>query len=363
MKIGIDGRLINGSGIGTYISNLIKQYEKKNIDVNVYCKEDQSQKMITEFGVNTEILDANIYGLKEQMKAIKAIADTEHDIIHWPHYNIPLLYKGPLVVTIHDIIHLKFPEFLPNKAAYYYAYFMFRQVIQKANRIIVDSRNTKLDLLETFKVEKSKIQVIYLGVDDLFKNIQINTKDIDRIKYKYKIHKPYILYIGNVRAHKNIDRLIKSYKKLRQMTNKYKLVIIGEEHKNLKNVDMDNEILMLGYVDRKDLSILYAAASLFVFPSLYEGFGLPPLEAMASGTPVITSNVSSLPEVVGDAAIQINPYDIDQLTMSMYNVLVNEELSKKLVDKGFQRIKLFDWKKTANETLKVYEQVLREIHK
>ncbi|WP_273222498.1 glycosyltransferase family 4 protein [Geosporobacter ferrireducens] len=355
IRVSLDGRHIKGSGIGTYTENLISQYKQHGVDVSVYCKKDQVQ-YFSSINVKTSMLDARIYGIKEQYEMIKIIKRKKQDILHWPHYNIPLMYKGPLVVTIHDIIHLKFPQFLPNKAAYHYAYFMIDQAVKKADKIITDSNNTKLDLIERFKVQEEKIEVIYIGVSKDFKKDKM--KEID-IKRQYGIGKPYILYIGNVRAHKNIKGLIRAYKKFRDVCKAYELIIVGEEHNNLKDIEIDDDIRMLGYVEDRDLPNLYGGASLFVFPSLYEGFGLPPLEAMACGTPVITSNTSSLPEVVGDAAITINPYNTDEIAKAMYDVLINHKLAQSLIRKGYDRVKQFDWSTTAEKTLKIYEEVLR----
>lgn len=361
MRIGIDGRHINGSGIGTYVLNLIKEFQNKNVDINVYCKSNQINNFL-DFSIKTTRFDCNIYSIKEQVESIITINGKNHDLLHWPHYNIPLGYNAPLVTTIHDIIHLKFPQFLPNKAAYYYAYFMISQALRKSKKIITVSNHTKQDLLKTFKVNEDKITVIYNGVSKEFNNC-IDHDLIKKVKKEYNIEKPYILFIGNVRAHKNILRLIRAFKGLKSVCSGYKLVIIGEEHKNLKGLEVDKDILLLGYVENQKLPAFYAGASLFVFPTLYEGFGLPPLEAMACGTPVITSNISSLPEVVGDAAIKVNPYSVEEIVKAMYSVLTNKEISRKLVYRGLERVKLFCWEKTANQTLNVYKEVLRGVNK
>jgi glycosyltransferase involved in cell wall biosynthesis len=233
----------------------------------------------------------------------------------------------------------------------------------KADKIITVSQNTKDDLVEMFNYNPKKIKVIYNGVDNSYKIID-NKKLISEIKDKYDTGKDFLLYVGNIKPHKNIPVLLKA---LSNIDKQNKLVIVGKRDKAYDEIfdiidqnNLEDRIIFTGFVPDKDLILLYNAATLFVYPSLYEGFGLPPLEAMACGTPVITSNVSSLPEVVGYAAITVDPYNINGLAEEINKVLGNEVLQKAMIKKGIERAKEFTWEKTARETIRVYEEVLNQ---
>lgn len=219
-----------------------------------------------------------------------------------------------------------------------------------------------MDIIRYFKIPENKIKVIYLGVDEDYK--PLSETEIRKVRQKYHLNYPFILYVGSLISHKNIPTLIKAFYKLKKYGLPHKLVITGKRGWKYKNIfeiisklNLQKDVVFTGYVQREDLPALYNAADLFVYPSLYEGFGLPPLEAMACGTPVITSNTSSLPEVVGNAGIMVDPYDIDGLAKAMYEVLTNEGLRAELRKRGLERAKMFSWKKTAEETLNVYKGI------
>ena len=185
------------------------------------------------------------------------------------------------------------------------------------------------------------------------------------MKRKYSFDFPFILYVGALTKRKNIPALINAYYHLKKERMEHKLVIVGkttlgsdEILETVKEMQLQNEVLFPGYVPDEDLPAMYNAAALFVFPSLFEGFGFPPLEAMACGTPVISSNTTSLPEIVGDAGIMVSPNDITELTRAMYEVLTNNDLRRSLIDKGLNRVKMFSWENTVSETLKVYQDVM-----
>ena len=182
---------------------------------------------------------------------------------------------------------------------------------------------------------------------------------------KYQLPRSYLFYVGNISKHKNVDKIIEAFKKIKSKTN-YKLVIAGklsfgskDIKKKIKDLDLQDDVIFTGYVPEEDLPALYNGASLFVYPSFYEGFGLPPLEAMQCGCPVITSNTSSLPEVVGNAGIMVDPNDVDELAKQMERVLTNKKLQQKMRKAGLKQAKKFSWEKCARETLKVYEEVLK----
>jgi len=239
------------------------------------------------------------------------------------------------------------------------------RTLKTADKIITVSNSTKNDLMNHFNIPKEKIRVIFEAADEKFKSL--NNKETKEVKYKYHLNFPFILYVGGLAVHKNIPALIKAFYKVKKKGIQHKLVITGTKRWKYKEIfetidklDLQNDVVFTGYVSDEDLPALYNAADLFVYPSIYEGFGLPPLEAMACGTPVITSNTSSLPEVVGDAGIMVDPYDVNGLADAMHEVLANEGLRANMIKNGLERAKMFSWEKCARETLKVYEEVYNQ---
>lgn len=349
--------MCNNSGIGTYIKNLITEIGVINKKDNfiLYGMNDQF-----EICGNMENIKANvsIYTVKEQLLINRMASRSKLDLLHVPHYNIPLLYKGKIITTIHDIIHIKFPQFLPNKLAYYYAKTVINAAVKKSEKIITGSENTKKDLIEYFNANEKKIEVINYGVSNKINRVN-DANLIKSFKDKYNIEKQYALYVGNVMPHKNILRLIEAFRNVYRTNKNINLLIVGKYHKSMGKIEEDEGIIFTGFLSDFDLSLAYSGATLFVFPSLYEGFGLPVLEAMQYGVPVICSNTSSLPEVVGQAARLFNPYDIGDISRVMLDVLNNQNLKCKLIEEGYERTKMFDWRRSAERTLEVYEEILK----
>ncbi|MBT6048692.1 MAG: glycosyltransferase family 4 protein, partial [Candidatus Scalindua sp.] len=267
--------------------------------------------------------------------------------------------------TVHDIAYLRLPNLL-NTSRKVYKKNILQISIRKAKIIIADSYATKEDIIEYFGIREEKIRVIHLGVESRFRPIN----NVEDFRLKNNLPSKMILNVGTLEPRKNVVSLIKAFRKLREMGfEDVKLVIAGnkgwlyqEIFKEVGQSGLKQEILFLGVVRDKDLPLLYNCADIFVYPSLYEGFGLPPLEAMACGVPVITSNTSSLPEVIGDAGIMVDPTDINSLCESMYILLKDKELWNRMRNMGLERSKLFSWDNTAEKILKVYDEVL-SVHK
>ena len=351
-RVGIDARMIEMSGIGTYIQHLIDSdiYEVALGDINLIRKYNAQLKGID--------YNSPIYGIKEQLKfPYREVKKSKIDLMHFPHYNIPLFYRGKFVVTIHDLTHLILPEFLPNKFAYYYAKFMIGHAVKRAEHIFTVSENTKKDIVRVFKVNPEKITVTYNGVDEDFR-----IKNKEEIEYLYeKFHIPrgkkIIMYVGNLKPHKNLGRLLEAFQLLESKEDKT-LLLVG---KAFKSVDLEKKeeelkikpkVIHTGYVTKNELVDLYNLADLFVFPSLYEGFGIPPLEAMACGTPVICADNSSLPEVVGNKAVMFDAKSIEQIAESIKEqIYVKEKQDKNLLVK---HAKMFSW----NELIKRTRQII-----
>ncbi|NJE77285.1 glycosyltransferase family 1 protein [Thermococcus sp. ES12] len=285
------------------------------------------------------------------------------DLVHDVYLGLFFFYpqKTKKIITIYDLVPIKFPQTHRGDTILAHKYALMRS-LRYADKIISISYSTKKDAVKYFKISEEKIRVIHLGVDEDYKLLPEN--EIKKIKQKYNLNYPFILYVGTLEPRKNIPTLLKALYKLKKQGLPHKLVITGKKGWKYKNIfelisklNLQRDVIFTGYVPREDLPALYNAADLFVYPSLYEGFGLPPLEAMACGTPVITSNTSSLPEVVGNAGIMVDPYDVNGLAKAIYEVLTNDRLREELRKRGLERAKMFSWKKTAEETLKVYEEV------
>ncbi|MFZ2538174.1 MAG: glycosyltransferase family 1 protein [Oscillospiraceae bacterium] len=272
---------------------------------------------------------------------------------------VPFLCLGRYIVTIHDIIPLIFPkQYLPNKIRR--IWFTVRQIwtAKMAKIIIADSMATKNDLVNRLNINENKIKVIYIGIDSIYK--PSNDLQIQLMKEKYNIITPYILGMGGTEFRKNANGLIDAFKSLKEKYGiPHKLVIIGKQWNN-KDFSNDKDIIFTGFADTEDLPHLYSEADVFVFPSLYEGFGMPILEAQACGTPVVTSNVSSMPEVAGDSASLVNPNDVNDIANGIYSILSNEKLKEDLIRKGFDNIKRFSWEKSVQELIRIYEGCMDE---
>jgi glycosyltransferase involved in cell wall biosynthesis len=242
---------------------------------------------------------------------------------------------------------------------------MMMMAARRASRILTVSHASKLDILRYLKVPASKIEVIYNALDERLATPP-SEEDVTRVRERFQLRAPFILYTGNIKPHKNVDRLIEAFAILRRRrSDDLKLLIIGDEiskYPNLRRLvhrfQLHQHVRFFGFVPEETLLVLYRLAAAFVFPSLYEGFGLPPLEAMASGTPVITSNVSSLPEVVGDAALLIDPMDPAAIADAMRRVLEDPALRADLIRRGCQRVKAFSWERSVARTREVYAEVL-----
>jgi glycosyltransferase involved in cell wall biosynthesis len=291
------------------------------------------------------------------------------DIIHLPHPADILTIKAKRIVTVHDIIPL-----LPESENWDFASKRKRQAntikkyILKADRIIAISQHTKNDILKYFDVSPSKINVIPQGKSDIFS--PSDDRDTEKeVLTRYGISGKYLLFTGTVSPRKNLVRLISSFEKIKKKFREYKLVIVGKKGWFYKDIlgrieklsgTVRDDIIITEYVPLTDLPYLYSDAAVFILPSLYEGFGLPVLEAMACGCPVITSNISSMPEVAGDAAVLVNPYSVEEIASVIEKVLSDERLRASMRNKGLERAKQFSWEKTAGETLQVYEETYAE---
>ena len=286
------------------------------------------------------------------------------DIIHTLHHFSPINLYGKQVVTIHDLTPLINPDWFHRLYDKEFR-FIISKAIKRTDVIITVSHSTKRDLVNFFNVNPEKIKVIYLAPDETYKLIE-DDEAITQVKKKYKITKKYLLFVGTIEPRKNLIRLLNVFKKIKNKLSDYQLVITGKIgwktkifFETIENIPewIKNDIIITGYVSQDDLPLLYNGCDIFIYPSLYEGFGLPIVEAMRCGVPVITSNISSMPEVAGDGAILVNPEDEEEIGNAIIRLIEDRELREELKKKGLERSKMFSWEKTAIETLKVYKEL------
>jgi len=367
VRIGIDARKLHDFGIGTYIRNLLRHLARidSQTEFVIFCR-PEDRETLAAVGENFRPVPetSGNYSLAEQIKIPWALRREGVTLFHAPHYVLPPLVRCRSVVTIHDVIHLMFPQYLPNRVAFAYAKWSITQAAHRATRIMTVSQSSKRDILRFVDTEPGKIDVIYNAYDERFA-IEPREEDVVRVRERYQLADEFVLYAGNVKPHKNLERLIDAFAIVRKRgLDHLKLVLIGDEiskytalRRAVHQHQLHNYVRFLGYLPEETLAVMYRLAGVFVFPSLYEGFGLPPLEAMASGTPVVTSNVSSLPEVAGDAAVLVDPYDPQAIADGIYRVLTDETLRREMVHKGIARAGQFSWEQSVRHVRQIYGEV------
>ena len=298
----------------------------------------------------------------EQTKFGSILDKHKINILFNPTPSGPQLWKGKQITAIHDCAYDRFPEEAITKFHRIYYKIIFPLTIRNSKRIITVSNFSKKELMEVYNVNPHKIRVIYEGPPRLPK---LKTQEVDKLFAKFQINKPYFLFVSNQQPRKNVVRLVKAFYSLK-IANKTKEVLVLTGHRDKKRVEpfikkelkeLRNEIIFTGVVSREELVALYKKAVALVFPSLYEGFGLPVLEAQSLGVPVLTSNVASLPEVAGKGALFVNPYDVEDIAKGMYKIATDKKLREELIEEGYKNIKRFSWEKAARELLKVFKEV------
>ncbi|MCL5952865.1 MAG: glycosyltransferase family 4 protein [Chloroflexi bacterium] len=366
MRIGIDARLVyyHQAGIGQYILRLAQALARiDHEDRFVLFTSRKDHTPITEqSNFRRQKLWTPSHHRFERLAMSAELFPFNMDVLHSPDFIPPSGARCPTVITVHDLAFLLYPRFLTRDSARYYG--QVDQAARSADHIIAVSESTKRDTVRLLGVPEEKISVIYEAAHPLFTPIT-NEEAISRVRNRYHLPPTFILFVGTIEPRKNIPTLLRAFKRLRD---NYKstatLAIAGNRGWLVEEVDgvieelkLGDAVRCLGGVPNEELVYLYNAARLFVLPSFYEGFGLTPLEAMACGTPVVVSNTSSLPEVVGDAGWLINPEDVEGLTVAMYRGLTDENLRREMRSKGLRRAQTFSWERTARETLGVYRQV------
>ncbi len=318
-----------------------------------------------------EIVEENSpgYSVSELTRFAWRLFRDRLDLFHATHYVLPPLMRARAVVTIHDIIHLLYPQFLPNRAALLYARFMIRRALARADRIITVSFNSKRDLVDYFGVPPSRIEVIYNGVSTRFRP-DFPEEERARIARKYGLPLPYLLFLSGEKPHKNVRNVVRAFAEARRERSiPHALVLAGPLPKNparlealIAALDLSEIVFRPGIVEEADLPGLYAGADAFLYPTLYEGFGLPVVEAMACGTPVLTSSTSALQEIAGGYAYLVDPMDVDAIARGIVTLVTDETIRRDLKELGRKRALDFSWDKAAERTLAVYAAALRAGH-
>jgi len=367
MKIGIDARMYGAkfTGIGRYTAEMVANLAKLDTENEyvLFMRKDAFEA----FEPPNErfkkvIADFKHYSVGEQLGFPGVIKREKVDLMHFTHFNAPLFYWGPFVVTIHDLTLSFFPGKKMNGLLHRVAYHVvIRSVTRRAKKIIAVSEHTKKDLVEQLKVPADKIEVIYNGVSEKFGDVEPLPRQ--ELMKSLGLSKPYFLYTGVWRDHKNIVGLIKAFAALdKELGGQHELVITGPHNPSyrevpdtVKELGMESKVHLVGLVPDAVVYSLYLNAVAYVFPSFYEGFGLPPLEAMQCGTPTICSNASAIPEVCGEGnSLFFDPHNIDDIKDKMKLLVTDPTVRQRLVDRGRERAAFFKWDKMAGEVLNIY---------
>ena len=359
----IDARWLVG-GIGTYTRNLLQEFHNNSdgFAVNAIVRPHDSV-CIQPLCHDITIIDEPIYTLREQFLIPRA--SRHSDLLHIPHFNVPLLHHGPLVVSIMDVIHLRSSAYRNNVSTIFYAYPMLHAAVRKAHHIITVSTYSKTEIVDALGVEESRITVIPCGVSAEFSERHVASTGLDAAKI-VGVRAPFILYVGNLKPHKNVSTLLRAFADLRHSRKiDHSLLIIGDDSRWKRSLideclrlAIRDRVVFVPQVSQFLLPSLYSAANLLVMPSTIEGFGLPVLEAMACGTPVVTSTAASLPEVAGDAALYFDPASPDELAAQIELLIHSSDLRKCLRGKGLERSKRFSWRESARRHAELYCQLL-----
>jgi len=384
VKIAIDARRIRDFGVGTYIRNLLQALAMLGTshEFSLICNAEAKtlfQGLPENFRV--VLYDRQDASRLDHLGLPRLLSTLRPDVTHIPFHRVPLLMPKPYLVTIHDLSSLYFDD--ASGLMHNAHIFRLRRGLERADRIIAVSGATQRDVANLVPSASSRIRLVYNAPDPQFLERRLPSdaraagpeaaaRERHRILERYQIRYPFLLYAGSIRPQKNIPRLIEAFAVARSGLESHpiykdlRLIIIGDEisrHPNVRRAviqsRVENCVRFLGFIPFDTLRIFHELAVAFVFPSLYEGFGLPPLEAMASGTPVIASQVSSLPEVVGGAAMLVNPENVFDIARGITEVLLNDELRSNLITLGRTQAASFSWARTAGEVLHLYEDVAR----
>ncbi len=373
VKIAIDIRRMSEFGVGTYIRNVVRTLGRLDRE-NKYLLIGAPEK-VQEIGalppnfqtVPLRAPERTVQGYREFRTALTRL---NCDLVHIPNlFSVPRAMPCPYVMTVHDMLeHMSRAR---ERSGFWRSlhFQLTRHVLRGASRIFAVSQFTKSEIEKLFEIPSDRIEVVYNAIDERFLHGHATEADRELIAKRYQVTYPFLLYAGRVSPHKNVVRMIEAFSALKtelerdQTLPDLKLIIIGDDlsgnpdlRRTVVRSGVQNDVRFLGFVPIEVLRIFYDVAKVFVFPSLYEGFGLPPLEAMAHGTPVVTSNVSSLPEVVGKAAVLVNPENVFEIMRALHRVLTDQALRNRMKEVGYQQVTRFSWDASVRRILEVYRE-------
>jgi glycosyltransferase involved in cell wall biosynthesis len=377
VKIAIDIRRMTEFGVGTYIRNVVRtlgrlDHETTYLLIGPPAKVREIGALPSNFHtVALREPERSLMGYREFRTVMRRL---DCDLVHIPNlFSIPRALPCPYVMTVHDILdHLS----RARQQTGFWRSFHFqltKRVLRGAERIFAVSNFTKLEIEKLFSIPPGRIEVVYNAIDERLLHGHANPQERQLIAERYQVTYPFLLYAGRISPHKNVVRMIEAFSALKTELEKdglfpdLKLIIIGDDvsgnpdlRRTVIRSGVQNDVRFLGFVPIEVLRIFYDAAKIFVFPSLYEGFGLPPLEAMAHGTPVVTSNLSSLPEVVGNAAVLVHPENVFEIMRALHRVLLDQPLREKMKERSYKQAAKFSWEKSVRRIMDVYREVLSD---
>jgi glycosyltransferase involved in cell wall biosynthesis len=374
VKIAIDIRRMTEFGVGTYIRNVVRNLGRLDHENNYLLIGSPGKvKEIGPLPPNFHTVpltepERSVKGYREFRATVKRL---DCDLVHIPNlFSVPRGLPCPYVMTVHDMLeHMSRAR---EQSGFWRSlhFQLTKRVLNGAARIIAVSNFTKNEIEKLFGIPSERIEVVYNAIDERFLHGHATAADRELIAQRYQVNYPFLLYAGRVSPHKNVVRMIEAFSALKTELEKdrefpdLKLIIIGDDlsgnpdlRRTVVRSGVQNDVRFLGFVPIEVLRIFYDSAKIFVFPSLYEGFGLPPLEAMAHGTPVVTSNVSSLPEVVGNAAVLVNPENVFEIMRALHHVLRDHAVRERMKERGYKQAARFSWEKSVQRIVEVYRQI------
>lgn len=368
--IGIDARLYGpiGKGLGRYTKEIVDGLLRLDTDNNYViflCEENYPDFDDSAANVKKVLVKARWYSIAEQIVMPYHIWREKINLMHFPHFNVPLLSPCKFIVTVHDLILTKFPTQRATTLSpflYKIKHYMYQLVIKAAifrsKKVITVSNFTKDDIIDYFGVSEDKIVVTYEGVS---KDFDTQKTCDNNLVLRYNISEPFLLYVGNAYPHKNLEGLIGTYSEIRKRL-EISLVLVGKDDYFYKKVkeytdtfpsEVKENIVFPGFVPDSDLSCLYKRASAYIFPSFFEGFGLPPLEAMSQGCAVVSSNKTCLPEILGEAACYFDPDNREDMQKKIEKVISDEQYRGQLIERGYKQVEFYNWDECVADTLKI----------
>jgi glycosyltransferase involved in cell wall biosynthesis len=369
MRIGIDARLVyySQAGIGQYILHLVDGLAKidgENEYVLLQSRKDDTTILEQPNFRRVSLWTPSHHRLERYSLNVELMR-LGLDVLHSPDFIPPHRPSCKSVITVHDLAFLLYPHFLTRESARYYGH--IDQAVLWADHIISVSESTKRDTVQHLGVHEDKITVVYEAANPIFRPMDRDTAS-QEVRSRHGVDGPFVLFVSTIEPRKNVPTLLRALWQLMQCYKEdVRLVLAGgkgwlfeDAFAVVDELDLDSRVHVLGRVSSQDLLYLYNAAEMLAHPAFYEGFGLPPLEAMACGLPVIVSNVASLPEVVGDAGLLVDPHDVDELTVGIWRILNDSELRREMEEKGLRQAGRFSWERAARETQAIYQQVFEQ---